>query len=101
MGILFSDNYCLMYDTDTFEVIYTMIGIPSDHKGIKVSEDGRYILYGNNPAIQVWSMTKSCIEVLSHKFKYVSCYNINPDGSELYLGTFNGEILHVKLIRIK
>lgn len=67
-----------------------MIGIPNDHKGIKVSEDGLFMLYGNDTAIQVWNVAKCCIEVLSHKFKYVSCYNINRNGSDLYLGTFNG-----------
>lgn len=78
-----------------------MIGIPNDHKGIKVSGDGRFLLYGNDTAIQVWNVGKCCIEMLSHKYKYVSCYNINRDGSELYLGTFNGEIVVVKLIVIK
>ncbi len=29
-----------------FEQVYFVIGIPNDHKGIKVSGDGLHLLYG-------------------------------------------------------
>lgn len=79
--IHFCDNYCLVYDTYRYEIIYIIIGIFSDHNGIKASENGLHLLYGNNTAIQMWNMPLCQIELLSHQFKFISAYAINRDGS--------------------
>ena len=52
----FSDNYCILYDTFNYEPIYTILGMPNDHKGIKPSADGKHLLYANNTALQMWSI---------------------------------------------
>jgi WD40 repeat protein len=82
MVIHYSDNYCILYDTTLFEEIYVIIGVPGDHRGIKPSDNGRHLLYGNNGgALQMWNVFDCKIELLSHKLKCFSTYEINWDGS--------------------
>lgn len=92
MLVHYSDNYCIMYDTVNFEPIYTILGMAHDHKGIKVSEDGNHLLYGNNNAVQMWNVNSCQIQLLSHKYKFTSAYALNGDASQIYLGTYNGYI---------
>lgn len=54
----FNDNYCILYDTVLFQEFYVMIGVPNDHKGIKVSEDGFHLVYGNDTAMQMWNIPR-------------------------------------------
>jgi hypothetical protein len=44
-----------------FEQVYFVIGIPNDHKGIKVSGDGLHLLYGNDKLIQMWNINRCYI----------------------------------------
>jgi hypothetical protein len=99
--IHFCDNYCMVYDINRYEIVYIIIGVFSDHNGIKASANGYHLLYGNNTAIQMWSMAGCQIEMLSHQFKFISSYAINFDGSEIYLGNYYGEIHFVKAIALK
>lgn len=59
--IHYSDNYCFLYDTTDYDMIYDIRGICSDHKGIKVSGDGRHVFYGNDVAMQMWNITQCSI----------------------------------------
>lgn len=54
--IHFSDNNCIIYDTTFYYPIYFVVGMCSDHKGLKPSLDGRYLLYGNDQAMQIWDV---------------------------------------------
>lgn len=97
--IHYSDNYCFLYDTKNYEIIYDLRGICSDHKGIKVSGNGKHVFYGNDTAMQMWNITQSSIEMLCHKMKFINCYNINYNGTEAYLGNFNGELQAVMMLK--
>lgn len=101
MLIHFSDNYCIVYDTINFEAIFTVLGIANDHKGIKVSENGGHLLHGNSNAIQMWNMNSCTIEMLSHKFRFISAYAIHGEGEEIYLGTYSGFISIVRTKTMK
>lgn len=58
-----------------------MIGVPLCHKGLKPCSNGSHLLMGTDCQLQMWSMLASRLEMVSHSYRFMSCYAVNYNGS--------------------
>lgn len=73
-------------------MLQQVIGAQNATKAIRFSKNSSKLIYGSTQMLCLWNIRKCRIDVRTEHWKNMSCYDVNYDGSQFVIGTYNGVI---------
>lgn len=87
-----SSNEMYLYETESGSKIQKVLGSTFSVKSIKFSGNSRKMIYGSTQIVCLWNILMCSMDMRTEMWRNVNCYDINYEGNQFALGTYNGGI---------
>jgi WD40 repeat protein len=93
-------NIISLYDIRSGVLIQQIFGAPPSTKTIKFSKNLEKVIFGSTQMICIWNVWKCTIDMRTDRWKNINVYNLNDDGSQFALGTYNGTVYVMEQVEL-
>lgn len=87
-----SNNVISVYETKSCSLLQRALDVPHSIKHIRFSKSSTKMLFASTQILSLWNIRSCGLEIRTENWKNINCYDINDDGSQFAIGTYNGTI---------